>query len=90
MTPTEVENVALRFDKILECACLPFDNPKYGKILKMFIVIKEGCNFDETELTEFLETKLEAYKIPKIYEVISEIPKTFNGKIDRKKLLALQ
>jgi acyl-coenzyme A synthetase/AMP-(fatty) acid ligase len=34
-----------------------------------------------------METKLENYKIPKFIEQISEIPKTFNGKIDRKKLI---
>ena len=31
---------------------------------------------------------LENYKVPKYIEEISEVPRTFNGKIDRKKLLA--
>ena len=33
--------------------------------------------------------KLEAFKVPKVFEVIDEIPRTFNGKIIRKKLKEL-
>jgi acyl-CoA synthetase (AMP-forming)/AMP-acid ligase II len=87
IAPTEVEDAALRFSPIAECACTSFEHSSIGRCLKMFVVLKDGFMFDEEEMTKFLETKLEAYKIPKIYEVISEIPKTFNGKIDRKKLM---
>ena len=88
IAPTEVEDATLRFPSIAECACTAFEHSRLGKCLKMYIVLKKGFELDEIELTEYLETKLEAYKIPKIFEVIPEIPKTFNGKIDRKKLIA--
>ncbi len=86
IAPTEVEDVALRFPVIAECACTSFTHDNLGKCIKMYVVLKDGTIFDKEELTSFLESKLEAYKIPKIYEVIQEIPKTFNGKIDRKRL----
>lgn len=86
IAPTEVEDVALRFPAIAECACTSFNHSSMGKSLKMLVVLKDGFDFDENELTAFLESKLEAYKIPKIFEEVPEIPKTFNGKIDRKKL----
>ena len=34
--------------------------------------------------------KLESFKVPKTFEVIDEIPRTFNGKIIRKQLKALE
>ena len=53
----------------------------------MYVAMKDGFDFDTNEIIEYMESKLEAYKIPKFIEQISEIPKTFNGKIDRKKLI---
>ena len=89
VAPTEVEDIALRFPTVKECVCIPFENGAIGKCLKMLVVVCDGCSLDDRELTLFMEDKLEAYKIPKIFEVVCDIPKTFNGKIDRKKLLSL-
>ena len=89
VAPTEVEDIALRHPKIAECACVPYIDAKMGKCVKMYVVMKPGCDLDIQELTVYLEQKLEAYKIPKFYEKLSEIPKTYNGKIDRKKLIAM-
>jgi len=87
VAPTEVEDIAQRYEKIAECACIPFEDKAYGKCLKMFVVMKDGNAFDASEVVSYLESKLEAYKIPKFVECVAEIPKTFNGKIDRKKLI---
>ena len=89
VAPTEVEDIALRFNKITDCACVPYDDKVYGRVLKMFVVMKKGEIFDVEEIVSYLESKLEAYKLPKYVECISEIPKTYNGKIDRKKLIVL-
>lgn len=87
VAPTEVEDVALRYESIAECACVPFEDKVYGRVLKMFVVIKDGFTFNIEDITSYLETKLEAYKIPKYIENLAEIPKTYNGKIDRKRLI---
>ena len=86
VAPTEVEDIALRFPSIAECACTSVEEVGMGRTLKLLVVLKDGCTLDEMALTSYLETELEAYKIPKLFEVVKEIPKTFNGKIDRKKL----
>ena len=54
----------------------------------MHVVMKPDCDFSPEDITAFLETKLEAYKIPRFIQCIDSIPKAFNGKIDRKKLIA--
>lgn len=88
VAPTEVEDVALRHKAIAECACVPYEDATYGRVMKMFVAVKEGFDFDIEGITSFLESKLEAYKLPKYIEQLPEIPKTYNGKIDRKKLIA--
>lgn len=89
VAPTEVEDVALRYPFIADCACVPFEDKSFGRVMKMFVVMKPSCEFDMDSLVSFLEAKLEAYKIPKYIECIFEIPKTYNGKTDRKKLMTL-
>ncbi len=87
VAPTEVEDVALRHPSIVDCACVPYEDKVYGRVMKMFVVMKANYTFNMNEIVSFLDSKLEPYKIPKYIECISEIPKTYNGKTDRKKLM---
>ena len=84
-----MEDAALRFSAIRECACVPYTDKTMGKCLKMFVSMRQGQEFDPMQITAFLEKHLEAYKIPKFIELLPEIPKTYNGKTDRKKLLSI-
>jgi len=90
IAPTEVEDVALRHPMVDECVCLPYEDRIKGRSIKMLVKVSEGAEFDPSALSAYLEDKLEAYKVPKKFEQVDEIPRTFNGKIDRKKLLAMQ
>lgn len=49
--------------------------------------MKDNCDLNIEDLTKYLESKLEGYKIPKFFEKVNEIPRTFNGKIDRRKAI---
>ena len=89
IAPTEVEDVALRHPMVNECVCIPYQDRVYGRVVKMLVVVNEGCAFDVAALSAYLEEKLEAYKIPKYIEQTDEILRTFNGKIDRKKMIAM-
>ena len=87
VAPTEVEEVALRMPMVADCACVPYDDENLGKVLKLFVRLNEGYILDSEEIARNLEKQLEAYKVPKYIEAIDAIPKTYNGKIDRKKLI---
>ncbi|MBQ7321827.1 MAG: acyl--CoA ligase [Clostridia bacterium] len=88
IAPTEVEDIAMRHPTVDECVCIPYQDPIYGRVVKMLVKVREGCVLNVEELATYLGEKLEAYKVPKYIEEIEEIPHTFNGKIDRKKLIA--
>lgn len=87
VAPTEIEDVVQRFENVLECVCIPFDDNNLGKCLKLFVVMKKGSQFDMEKITSFLNAKLEAYKVPRYIEAIEKIPRTYNGKVDRKRLI---
>jgi acyl-coenzyme A synthetase/AMP-(fatty) acid ligase len=87
VAPTEVEEVALKLPMVADCACIPYDDKVLGRVVKMYVCLKEGYQLDSDEITKLLGNQLETYKIPKYIEAIGTIPRTFNGKIDRKKLI---
>ncbi|MBQ8527131.1 MAG: acyl--CoA ligase [Lachnospiraceae bacterium] len=86
IAPTEVENVVLRYPGIMECACFAVEDRMGGAVPKLNIVEEKGVQVDVTELKKYMAEYLEAFKIPKKVEKVEEIPKTANGKINRKEL----
>ena len=90
IAPTEVEDVALRHPSVNECVLIPYEDKVRGRILKMLVVPNEGYTLDAGGLTAYLEENLEAYKVPKFIEQTDAIARTFNGKIDRKKIIQSQ
>ena len=83
ISPTDVEEAALRSKMINECICIEeFD--KYGIPYLKLLVVTTDHDFHAAELLQFLTGKLEAYKVPRLVECVDTIKKTFNGKIDRK------
>ncbi len=83
ISPMDVEEAALLYDDIKECICIQGENKQGMPILKLLAVPKNEA-FDSKKLISLISSKLEPYKVPKIVEVIDEVHKTFNGKIDRK------
>lgn len=57
--------------------------------LVAFVVGKPGINLVANNLQHYIQQHLPAYMVPAIYEFISHIPLTQNGKVDRNKLLAV-
>ena len=86
IAPAEVENVVLRFPGISECACFAFEDKMGRTVPKLNIVVQKGCDPDPAQLSDYMQKHLEAFKIPKKIEIVEALPKTSNGKLDRKNL----
>ena len=89
INPTEIEGVIGRMEGIKDCACVPAKDSRRGEIPKLFVVFEEGERPSDKEIRQYAARFLEDYKVPEIIEPIGEIPRTFNGKIIRKKLIEM-
>ena len=87
VAPLEVEEAATRADCVDECLLIPVTRGG-NTALKLLVVLKAGMALDEDAIRSVIAQNLEPYKIPKHIVAIEEIFKTFNGKIDRKKMIA--
>ncbi len=87
IAPEEIEESVRKYPEIVDCACVPKPDKLSGQVPKLFVTVRDGGNFDKKDLFEFLKDHIDGNKMPKEVEVIDEIPRTFNGKIHRMKLM---
>jgi long-chain acyl-CoA synthetase len=83
--PNEVEDVVATMAGVLECAAVGVPDEKSGELVKIVIVKKEA-SLTEAAVIEHCKKLLTAYKVPKIVEFRTELPKTNVGKILRRAL----
>lgn len=84
VSPSDVEEVALAMEGIDDCACIAVEDAISGQALKLLTVMHQGIPFDSCRIREFLSSRTEAVKVPRFYEQVERIERTFNGKINRK------
>ena len=85
--PREIEEVLYQNPKIKEAAVIGIDDAHKGEVPKAFVVLKEGINATEHEMTRYLRERLASYKIPKYVEFRNSLPKNTTGKILKRVLV---
>ncbi|MBU1621016.1 MAG: long-chain-fatty-acid--CoA ligase FadD [Gammaproteobacteria bacterium] len=83
--PNEIEEVVAMNDKVLEVAAVGVPNEATGEAVKIFVV-KKDQSLTDAELIQHCKERLTGYKVPKLVEFRTELPKTNVGKILRREL----
>jgi len=83
--PNEVEEVIASHPGVLESAVIGVPDEKSGEAVKAFIV-KKDPNLTAEDIIKFCHEQLTNYKIPRLIEFRTELPKTNVGKILRRQL----
>lgn len=83
--PNEIEEVVAMNDKVLEVAAVGVPNESTGEAVKIFVV-KKDQSLTDVELIQHCKERLTGYKVPKLVEFRTELPKTNVGKILRREL----
>lgn len=83
--PNEVEDWVNRHPDVLESAAIGVPSEKTGESIKLFIVARNR-NIDIDSLRAHCKEGLTAYKLPREFVLIDEIPKSIIGKILHREL----
>ncbi|MFB7139784.1 AMP-binding protein [Gottfriedia sp. NPDC056225] len=85
--PRDIEEVLYEHEAIKEAVVVGIPDDYRGETVKAYVVLKDGKSVTEDELDDFCRKYLAAYKVPRVYEFRTELPKTMIGKILRRTLL---
>jgi len=88
VSPFEVEQAIVSHPAVLEAAVVAARDDQDLEKPKAFVVLKQEVDADSfsEELKEQVKNKIGKWKYPRWVEVVSELPKTSTGKIQRFKL----
>jgi long-chain acyl-CoA synthetase len=84
----EVENNISGMEGVAEVAVIGVPDEIFGQAIKAYIVPAPDFELPEKQVLKFCAANMETFMVPKYIEFMDSLPKTPNGKIDKKQLKA--
>jgi long-chain acyl-CoA synthetase len=84
VAPSEVEEALRQHPSVADAAVVGLPSERSGEDVVAAIVLADGATLDEAALTAFARENLTAYKVPRRFVVVDELPKSLIGKVLRK------
>ncbi|MBC8379138.1 MAG: hypothetical protein H8E62_08190 [Planctomycetes bacterium] len=85
-TPLEGKTLFSQIDVMTETAVIGVPDEIFGQVVKAFVTLDEGCHLTDMQILKQCSEIMENYMVPKYIEIVEALPKTPNGKIDKKQL----
>ncbi|GAB2655232.1 long-chain fatty acid--CoA ligase [Gordonia jinhuaensis] len=79
--PREVEEILYEHPDIVEVAVIGVPHAHYGEEVAAVIAPRPGATIDTDALRTWAKERLSAYKVPRIFTFVDELPKGATGKI---------
>jgi benzoate-CoA ligase family protein len=91
VAPSEIEHCLIGHPAVVECAVVGHLD-EAGLVRPRAYVVPHGDGSAELEavLREYVRAELAPYKVPRDVRFVSELPKTANGKLDRRALRVIE
>tara|TARA_Y100000782_G_C10189356_1_gene269663 strand:- start:19161 stop:20846 length:1686 start_codon:yes stop_codon:yes gene_type:complete len=84
--PNELENVITSHPDVIECAVIGLPDDQYGEVIKLFVVTLNR-RLSVKQVREYCRERLTSYKVPRLVEFRTHLPKSNVGKVLRRSLL---
>ena len=87
--PREIEEVLYQHPDIMDAAVIGIPDARLGERTCACIVPRAGRTIGFDDVVGFLRPKIATYKLPEVVEIMSELPRTPTGKIQKEPLRAM-
>ena len=87
IAPREIDEALLTHPAVGDAAAVGIPDPQYGQEILACVVLRPDAVCSEAELREHCRRELGAYKTPKLFRFVTELPRGPSGKVQRLKLL---
>ena len=78
--PEEVEEALKTHESVYDCLVVGVPDDRFGQKVTAVLSMADGARFDEAALAEHVRTRLAAYKAPRAFVLVDEVPRAANGK----------
>jgi long-chain acyl-CoA synthetase len=85
VSPKEVENALCELEDVAEAAVIGVPDEVLGQAIKAFVVARTG-GLDEKMVRRHCADRLSPFMVPQCVEFVAALPKSVNGKIDKRSL----
>lgn len=84
--PFEVEDVVLEHPDVVEAAVVAADDPDRGSVVRVVVVLRRGASAEglKAELVDAVRHRVGRHAVPRIVDVVDELPRTQTGKVRRR------
>ncbi|MDP2810142.1 MAG: AMP-binding protein [Rhodocyclaceae bacterium] len=86
IAPREIDEALLTHPAVSDAAAVGIPDPQYGQEILACVVLRPDAACSEAELREHCRRELGAYKTPKLFRFVSDLPRGPSGKVQRLKL----
>ena len=86
ISPREIDEALLTHPAVAEAVCFGVSDAKYGEEVAAAVVLRGAAS--EAELVAHCRERLAAFKVPKTIHLVTQIPRTATGKIQRRVVAA--
>ncbi|MCX4151545.1 MULTISPECIES: AMP-binding protein [Paraburkholderia] len=84
--PVEVEHQLVAYPGIADCAVFGIPDSQFGEKLIAVLQLEPERNIDTNALIEWLRDRIAGFKIPRVFETVTVLPRDENGKIAKRRL----
>ncbi|WP_096358798.1 acyl-CoA synthetase [Variibacter gotjawalensis] len=86
--PAEIESTLITMPGLRDCAVFGIPDDEFGESVCAYVEPQDDVTLTAEDVRGFLRGKVANYKIPKVVEIVSSLPREDSGKIFKRKLRA--
>jgi acyl-CoA synthetase (AMP-forming)/AMP-acid ligase II len=87
IAPVEIDQVLEAHPKVREAVAFAMPHPTWGEEVAVAVVTTEPVS--EKELVAWCRERLAEFKVPRVFHMVDEIPRTATGKVQRRNVAAV-
>jgi acyl-coenzyme A synthetase/AMP-(fatty) acid ligase len=88
VAPSEIEHCLIGHDDVVDCAVLGYTVDGLVRP-RAYVVLRDDATTTPEDLQNYARSKLAGHKYPREVVLVAELPRTSNGKLDRRALRGL-
>ena len=84
--PKEIEEFIYTNPKVKDVQVIGVPDKRYGEEIMACVILKAGCEMDETEMKDYIAASMARHKVPRYVDFVESFPMNAAGKILKYKM----